>query len=84
MRLILHKAAYWLMLGVRDAIPKTEALAVAEFKTIREQLLKIAVRVVETASKARLAFAAACPLAHEKRGRHRHAAVTTIGHQEPA
>ena len=52
-----------LILGVRDAIPKTAPLAVAEFKTIRERLLKIGVRVVETASKVRLAFAAACPQA---------------------
>ena len=41
MQLILHKAAYWLMLGVGDANPTTEALAAAEFKTIRERLLKI-------------------------------------------
>jgi hypothetical protein len=29
MRLILHTAAYWLILAVRDVIPKTEALATA-------------------------------------------------------
>src|SRR5437763_6909865 len=35
MRLILHTAAYWLMLTLRDAIPKAHALATAEFNTIR-------------------------------------------------
>ena len=61
MRLILHTAAYWLMLTVRDVIPKVHALATAEFNTIRLRLLKLGARVVETASRVRLAFAAACP-----------------------
>ena len=61
MRLILHTAAYWLLLAVRDAIPAFHALARAEFATIRLTLLKIAARVIETASRVRLAFAAACP-----------------------
>jgi len=57
-RLVLHTAAYWLMLAVRDAIPKVRDLAKAEFATLRLRLLKIAARVVETASRVRLAFAA--------------------------
>jgi len=61
MRLILHTAAYWLMLTVRDAIPKTHALAKAEFATLRLRLLKIGTRVIETAARIRLAFTAACP-----------------------
>ena len=61
MRLILHTAAYWLMLTVRDAIPQPQALANGEFSTIRLRLLKIAVRIKETASRMRLAFAANCP-----------------------
>jgi hypothetical protein len=61
MRLILHTAAYWLMRAVRDAIPRTDALASGEFSTIRARLLKIAVRVRETGSRIRLAFAANCP-----------------------
>ena len=61
MRLILHTAAYWLMLTVRDAIPKAHVLATAEFATIRLRLLKLGMRVVEMASRVRLAFAAACP-----------------------
>ena len=35
MRLVLHTAAYWLMLTVRDAIPTAHRLARAEFATIR-------------------------------------------------
>src|SRR5918993_135492 len=61
MRLILHTAAYWLVLAVRDAIPKAHALAKAEFTTIRLRLLKVAARVTETASRVRIAFASACP-----------------------
>ena len=60
-RLVLHTAAYWLMLAVRDAIPKERDLAKAEFATLRLKLLKIAARVVEMASRVRLALAAACP-----------------------
>ena len=61
MRLVLHTAAYWLMLTVRDAIPKPQPLATAEFTTLRLRLLKIAARVTETATRVRIAFAAACP-----------------------
>src|SRR5712675_1962836 len=60
-RLVLHTAAYWLMLAVRNAIPKARDLAKAEFTTLRLKLLKIAARIVEMASRVRLAFAAACP-----------------------
>jgi hypothetical protein len=61
-RRLAHRiAAYWLMLTVRDAIPKAHALATAEFNTIRLRLLKLGARVVEMASRVRLAFAAACP-----------------------
>jgi hypothetical protein len=61
MRLILHTAAYWLILAVRDAIPKVHALATAEFATIRARLLKLGARISETAARVRLAYAAACP-----------------------
>ena len=60
-RLVLHTAAYWLMLDVRDAIPKPRDLAKAEFATLRLRLIKLAARVIETASRVRLAFAACCP-----------------------
>jgi hypothetical protein len=61
MRLILHTAAYWLMLTVRDAVPQTHALAKAEFATLRIRLLKIGARIRETTHRIRIAFAAACP-----------------------
>ena len=61
MRLILHTAAYWLMLTVRDAVPKTHALTKAEFATLRLRVLKIGARIRETAHRVRIAFAAACP-----------------------
>ena len=67
-RLVLHTGAYWLMLTVRDAIPTTRDLAKAEFATLRLRLIKIAACVVETASRVRLAFAAACPEAELFRG----------------
>ena len=51
-RLVLHTGAYWLMLKLRDAIPRPQPLANAEFVTLRARLLKIA---------ARIAFAASCP-----------------------
>ena len=40
-RLVLHTCAYWLMLTVRDAIPKQCDLAKAEFVTLRLRLLKM-------------------------------------------
>jgi hypothetical protein len=48
------------MLTVRDAIPKPQALATVEFTTLRIRLLKIAARITETATRVRIAFAAAC------------------------
>ncbi|TIU83173.1 MAG: IS1380 family transposase, partial [Mesorhizobium sp.] len=60
-RLVLHTAAYWLMLTLREAVPKTDHLSNAEFATLRLRLLKLGARVIETVSRIRLAFAAACP-----------------------
>src|SRR6195952_1585135 len=60
-RLVLHTGAYWLMLKIRDAIPRPQQLATAEFTTLRVRLIKIAARIVETASRVRIAFAAAHP-----------------------
>lgn len=60
-RLVLHTGAYWLMLKVRDAIPRPQPLATAEFTTLRMRLIKIAARIVETSSRVRIAFAAAHP-----------------------
>ena len=60
-RLVLHTGAYWLMLKLRDAIPRPQPLASAEFTTLRARLLKIAARITETATRVRIAFAASCP-----------------------
>ncbi|KDU95570.1 transposase [Komagataeibacter rhaeticus AF1] len=60
-RLVLHTAAYWLMLTVREAIPRPQPLATAEFTTLRMRLIKVAGRVIETATRVRIAFATACP-----------------------
>jgi hypothetical protein len=38
-------------------------LATAEFTTLRLRLIKIAARVIETATRVRIAFAACCPQA---------------------
>ena len=60
-RLVLHTGAYWMMLAVRDAIPRPQALATAEFTTLRMCLIKIAARITETATRVRIAFATCCP-----------------------
>jgi Transposase DDE domain group 1 len=60
-RLILHTAAYWLLLGVREAIPGPQPLATAEFTTLRLRLIKIGACITETATRVRIAFTAACP-----------------------
>ena len=60
MRIILHTAAYWLTWAVRQATPATNPLRNAEFSTVRLRLLKVAARVVETASRIRIAFATGC------------------------
>jgi hypothetical protein len=67
-RLVLHTAAYWLMLTVRDAIPRPHPLATAEFTTLRMRLLKVAGRITEAATRVRIALAAACPEAALFRG----------------
>jgi Transposase DDE domain group 1 len=68
MRLFLHTVAYWLMRTVHDAIPAPQPLATGDFATLRLRLLKVAVRIKETASRIRLAFTEACPDAALFRG----------------
>lgn len=60
-RLVLHTAAYWLMLTLRDAVPAASRLATAEFATLRLRLLKIGARIVEKAARIRVHLASACP-----------------------
>lgn len=59
-RLALVTAAFWLMHAVRAAIPEGHALARAEFHTLRLKLLKIAVRVVEHATRIRAHLPTSC------------------------
>ncbi len=60
-RLIVHTAAYWLLLAVRKAIPRRSQLYRAEFATLRLHLIKIAARVVEGAARIRISLPSACP-----------------------
>jgi len=60
-RLVLHTAAFWLMHGVRAAIPMTSPLASAEFATIRDRLIKIGARVIEHIARIRIQLPTSCP-----------------------
>jgi hypothetical protein len=60
-RLVLHTGAFWLMHGVRAAIPRTSPLASAEFATIRERLIKIGARVIERIARIRVQLPTSCP-----------------------
>jgi hypothetical protein len=60
-RLVLHTAAFWLMHGVRAAIPKTNPLASCEFATLRERLIKIGARVIEHIARIRVQLPTSCP-----------------------
>src|SRR5271167_3338328 len=60
-RLILHTAAYWLLLTLRAAVPTRSVWARAEFNTQRLRLIKIAARVVEGAARIRVWLPTACP-----------------------
>lgn len=61
MRLILHTVAYWMLWDVQNAMPKAAGLKRAEFATIQRRLVKLGARVIETATRIRIAFASACP-----------------------
>ncbi|MGI9492706.1 MAG: IS1380 family transposase [Geminicoccaceae bacterium] len=60
-RLFLHAGAYWLMWGLRMAMPKRSTWRVAQFDTLRLRLIKIAARVVEMKTQIRLHLPTACP-----------------------
>ncbi len=61
MRLILHTVAYWMLWDVQNAMPKAAGLKRAEFATIQRRLVKLGARVIETATRIRIAFVSACP-----------------------
>jgi hypothetical protein len=60
-RLVLHTAAYWLLLDLRNCAPSWNPVRQSEFATIRLRLLKIAGRITETASRIRVSLASCCP-----------------------
>ena len=63
MRLILHTAAYWLMCSLRQVLTQTTVLRAAELAALRLRLIKVAARVIETATRIRIALASACDAA---------------------
>src|SRR5258706_1183477 len=60
-RLALHTAAFWLMHGVRAPIPQTDPLAIAEFATLRESLIKVGRRGIEHPARTRIQLPKSCP-----------------------
>ena len=63
-RLFLHAGAYWLMWGLRAAMPRRSRFSVAQFDTLRLRLIKIAARVVELKTQIRLHLPTSCPDQH--------------------
>ena len=58
-RLVLHTAAYSLMLALSDDVPRRIPLAWPEFTSRRQRLLKIGARVVEKVARVRIHLASA-------------------------
>lgn len=61
LRLFLHAGAYWLMWGLRTAMPKRSIWRTVQFDTLRLHLIKIAARVVEMKTLIRVQWPTACP-----------------------
>ena len=60
-RLFLHAGAYWLLWGLRSAMPKRSDWRVAQFDTLRLRLIKVAARVVEMRTQIRVHMPTSCP-----------------------
>jgi len=60
-RLLIHTAAYWLMLGLRGLAPRNSFWREAQFDTIRLCLIKVAARVTEMVTRIKLALPTAYP-----------------------
>ena len=60
-RLLIHTAAYWLMLTLRGVAPRTSFWREAQFDTIRLCLIKVAGRVTEMVTRIRVALPTAFP-----------------------
>ena len=60
-RLLIHTAAYWLMLNLRELAPRTSFWRKAQFDTIRLCLIKVAGRITEMVTRIKLALPTAFP-----------------------
>jgi hypothetical protein len=60
-RLLIHTAAYWLLLTLRGLAPRTSFWRDAQFDTIRLCLIKIAARVTEMVTRIKIALPSAFP-----------------------
>jgi hypothetical protein len=60
-RLLIHTAAYWLMLSLRSLAPRTSFWRDAQFDTIRLCLIKVAGRVTEMVTRIKIALPTAFP-----------------------
>jgi hypothetical protein len=60
-RLLIHTAAYWLLLTLRGLAPRTSFWRDAQFDTIRLSLIKVAGRVTEMVTRVKIALPTAYP-----------------------
>ena len=60
-RLLIHTAAYWLLLALRGLAPRTSFWRDAQFDTIRLCLIKVAGRVTELVTRIKIALPTAYP-----------------------
>ena len=60
-RLLIHTAAFWLMLSLRGLVPRTSFWRDAQFDTIRLCLVKVAGRVTEMVTRIKIALPTAYP-----------------------
>ena len=60
-RLVIHTAAYWLMLSLRGLAPRTSFWRDVQFDTIRLCLIKVAGRVTEMVTRIKIALPSGFP-----------------------
>ena len=60
-RLVLHTAAYWLLLTLRGLAPRTSFWRAAQFDTLRLMLIKVAGRVTEMVTRIKVALPSSYP-----------------------
>jgi hypothetical protein len=60
-RLLIHTAAYWLLLSLRGLAPRNSFWRYAQFDTIRLCLIKVAGRVTELVTRIKIALPTAYP-----------------------